>query len=108
MATRRPRRQIVLFKRDHPNQPRDPEILDVQATADAIGISKDAVYTLFKKGEIPARKVARRWRTTRDAVVTWLKRTSEEDTLARTLTGNDKQAITKALQSGKVNIKKRG
>jgi excisionase family DNA binding protein len=87
---------------------RDPEVLDVQTTARMLGISTHAVYALFKKGELPGRKVARRWRTTRDAVVTWLKRTSAEDTLARTLTGGDKQALTKALKSGKVGVKKRG
>ena len=43
---------------------RDPELLDVQATAQLLGISTHAVYTLFKKGELLGRKVARRWLTT--------------------------------------------
>src|SRR5919108_1340718 len=88
-------------------QNKDPEILDVQATADMIGISKDAVYDLFKKGELPGRKVARRWLTTRDSVLRWLKGSSEEETLTRAIANGDKQVLTAALKSGKVNIKKR-
>ena len=104
MAAKPTKGQTPLFK---PAQPRDPEILDVQATADTIGISKDAVYDLFKKGELPGRKVARRWLTTRDAVLKWLKGSSEEDALARAIANGDQKALTAALKSGKVNIKKR-
>jgi excisionase family DNA binding protein len=86
---------------------RDPEVLDVQGAARMLGISTRAVYALFKKGELPGRKVARRWLTTRDAVLKWLKGSSEEDTLARALANGDKTTLTKALKSGKVNIKKR-
>jgi excisionase family DNA binding protein len=103
MAAKRAKGQTTLFK---PAVPRDPEILDVQATADMIGISKDAVYDLFKKGELPGRKVARRWLTTRDSVLRWLKGSSEEDTLARAIANGDQKAITAALKSGKVQIKK--
>jgi predicted DNA-binding transcriptional regulator AlpA len=85
---------------------RDPEILDVQATARLLGISTHAVYALFKKGELPGRKVARRWLTTRDMVLGWLKGASEQDTLARALTNGDTQALTAALKSGKVQVKK--
>jgi hypothetical protein len=87
-------------------QDRDPKVLDVQATARMLGISTHAVYALFKKGELPGRKVARRWLTTRDMVLGWLKGASEQDTLARALTNGDKQAITAALESGNVQIKK--
>ena len=104
MAAKRTKGQTTLFK---PPVPRDPEILDVQATADTIGISKDAVYDLFKKGELPGRKVARRWLTTRDAVLKWLKGSSEEDALARAIANGDQKALTAALKSGKVHIKKR-
>jgi len=48
---------------------RDPEILDAQATAQMLGVSTHVVYALFKKGELPGRKVARRWLTTRDMVL---------------------------------------
>ncbi len=104
MAAKRVKGQTTLFK---PPVPRDPEILDVQATADMIGISKDAVYDLFKKGELPGRKVARRWLTTRDSVLKWLKGSSEDDALARTIANGDNQAITAALKSGKVQVKQR-
>jgi hypothetical protein len=37
-------------------QDRDPDVLDVQATARMLGISTHAVYALYKKGELPGRK----------------------------------------------------
>jgi predicted DNA-binding transcriptional regulator AlpA len=85
---------------------RDPDILDVQATAQMLGISTHAVYTLFKKGEIPGRKVARRWLTTRELVIGWLKGASEQDTLARAIANGDQNALTAALKSGRVQVKK--
>jgi excisionase family DNA binding protein len=85
---------------------RDPDILDVQATAQMLGISTHAVYTLFKKGELPGRKVARRWLTTRELVMGWLKGASEQDTLARAIANGDRNALTAALKSGKVQVKK--
>jgi predicted DNA-binding transcriptional regulator AlpA len=88
-------------------QDRDPEVLDVRATARMLGISTHAVYALFKKGELPGRKVARRWLTTRDSVLRWLKGSSEEDTLARAIASGDQKAITAALTSGKVQVKQR-
>jgi hypothetical protein len=86
---------------------RDPEVLDAQATARLLGISTHAVYALFKKGELPGRKVARRWLTTRELVLGWLKGASEQDTLARALANSDQQAIPAALTSGQVQVKKR-
>lgn len=84
---------------------RDPEVLDVQATAKMLGISTHAVYALFKKGELPGRKVARRWLTTRDSVLRWLKGSSEEETLARAIANSDQKALSAALKSGKVQVK---
>jgi hypothetical protein len=78
---------------------RDPEILDAQATAQMLGISTHAVHGLFKKGELPGRKVARRWLTTRDAVLRWLKGSSEEDALTRAIANGDKNALAAALKS---------
>jgi hypothetical protein len=71
-----------------------------------LGISTHAVYTLFKKGELPGRKVARRWLTTRELVMGWLKGASEQDTLARAIANGDRNALTAALKSGKVQVKK--
>jgi hypothetical protein len=67
-----------------------------------LGISTHAVYALFKKGELPGRKVARRWLTTRDLVLGRLKGASEQDTLARAIANGDQ-----ALTSGKVQVRKR-
>jgi len=86
---------------------RDPEVLDVQGTARMLGISTRAVYTLFKKGQLPGRKVARRWLTTRDSVLRWLKGSSEEDALIRAMANGDKQALSAAFKFGKVQIKQR-
>ena len=76
-------------------------MLDVQATARMLGISTHAVYALFKKGELPGRKVARGLKAR------WLKDSSEEDALTRAIANGDTKALTAALKSGKVNIKKR-
>jgi hypothetical protein len=72
-----------------------------------LGISTHAVYTLFKKGELPGRKVARRWLTTRDSVLRWLKGSCAEETLARAIANGDQKAITEALTSGKVQVRRR-
>jgi hypothetical protein len=97
MPTRRTKARTLsplsLFPMD---QDRDPEVLDVQATACMLGISTHAVYTLFKKGELPGRKVARRW----------LKGSSEADALTRAIANGDQKALTAALKSGKAHIKK--
>jgi predicted DNA-binding transcriptional regulator AlpA len=87
MAVQRPKKRgptsLSLFPA------RDPEVLDAQATARMLGISTHAVYTLFKKGELPGRKVARRWLTTRELVLGWLKGASEQDTLTRAIANGD-------------------
>jgi excisionase family DNA binding protein len=88
-------------------QDRDPEVLDVQGAARMLGISMHAVYALFKNGEMPGRKVARRWLTPRDSVLRWLKGSSEEGMLARAIANGDQKALTAALKSGKVQVKKR-
>ena len=104
MPAGRPRKRVSSTPSLFPA--RDPDILDVQATAQMLGISTHAVYTLFKKGELPGRKVARRWLTTRDIVLGWLKGASEQDTLARAIANGDQNALTAALKSGKVQVKK--
>lgn len=72
-----------------------------------LAISTHAVHDLFKKGELPGRKVARRWLTTRDTVLRCLKGSSEEDSLARAFTNGDKKAIAAALTSGRIQVKNR-
>jgi excisionase family DNA binding protein len=52
------------------------EILDVHMTAELLTVSLDTVYNLFQKGELPGRKVGRKWLTTRSAVLRWIESTS--------------------------------
>jgi hypothetical protein len=105
MPIKRPRKRVPSSLSLFPA--RDPEVLDVQATARMLGISTHAVYNLFKKGELPGRKVARRWLTTRDLVLGWLKGASEQDTLTRAIANGEKKVLTAAPKSGKVQVKHR-
>jgi excisionase family DNA binding protein len=75
--------------------------------AEPLTVSPDTVYDLFKRGELPGRKVGRKWLTTRNALLRWIESSSENNTLARVIEREDRQAITTALKSGKVQIKKR-
>jgi hypothetical protein len=65
------------------------------------------VYDLFKKGELPGRKVGRKWLTTRSAVLRWIESTSEEDTLARAIANGDRETLVAALKAGQVQVKPR-
>jgi excisionase family DNA binding protein len=44
---------------------RTSEVLDVRMAAELLTVSPDTVYDLFKRGELPGRKVGRKWITTR-------------------------------------------
>jgi excisionase family DNA binding protein len=65
----------------------------------------DTVYDLFQRGELPGRKVGRKWLTTRSVVLRWIEHSSEHATLARAIEGGDKTALTKALSSGKATVR---
>jgi excisionase family DNA binding protein len=52
--------------------PQTTEILDVHMTAALLTVSPDTVYDLFKTGELPGRKVGRKWLTTRRAILRWM------------------------------------
>ena len=69
--------------------------------------SVDTVYDLLKSGQLPGRKVGRKWITTRSAVMRWVEETLVADTAQRAIDGGDKAALTKALQSGAVRVKAR-
>ena len=45
-------------------------------------VSADTVYDLFTRGELPSRKVGRKWRTTRNAVLRWIASSSADDTMS--------------------------
>ena len=83
------------------------EVLDVKMAAELLTVSPDTVYDLFKRGKLPGRKVGRKWLTTRNALLRWIESSSENNTLARAFERGDRHAITTALKSGKVQIKKR-
>ena len=82
------------------------EILDVRMTAELPTVSPDTVYDLFKKGELPGRKVGRKWLTTRSAVLRWIESTSQEDTLARAIEQGARQALAAAVKAGLVEVKR--
>jgi len=85
-------------------QPRTPDVLDVQMTAALLTVSPGTIYELFARGELPGRKVGRKWITTKAAVLRWIENTSADDALARAIERGDKDAITGALNSGKIRI----
>jgi excisionase family DNA binding protein len=86
---------------------RTSEVLDVKMAAELLTVSPDTVYDLFKCGELPGRKVGRKWITTRNAVLRWIESSSENNTLARAIERGDQHVITTALKSGKMQIKNR-
>jgi len=82
-----------------------PDILDVAMAAAFLTVSRDTVYRLFQSGQLPGRKVGRKWVTTKAAVIRWLELSSTHDTLARAVENGDREALTKAINEGKVRIK---
>jgi excisionase family DNA binding protein len=88
--------------------PRSPDVLDVQGAAALLTVSADTVYDLFAKGELPGRKVGRKWITTKAAVLRWIENTSGDDTLARAIQGGDMNALTRAMNKGKVRLRAKG
>lgn len=82
-----------------------PEILDVGLAAAFLTVSRDTVYRLFQSGQLPGRKVGRKWVTTKSAVIRWLEHSSADDALARSLERGDRDALAKAISSGKARFK---
>jgi excisionase family DNA binding protein len=82
-----------------------PEVLDVLGIAALLTMSVDTVYDLLKSGQLPGRKVGRKWLTTRAAVMRWIEQSLEAETAQRAFDTGDKAALTKALQSGAVRVK---
>lgn len=82
-----------------------PEILDVGMTAKFLTVSTDTVYTLFQKGELPGRKVGRKWITTKASVLRWVESSATEDTLERAVERGDSEALKEALNSGRIKVK---
>jgi len=63
----------------------DEEILDVTRAAKVLGVSTKTIYTLARKGEIPATRVGREWRFARKSLIDWVATGSEADQLSKTL-----------------------
>jgi excisionase family DNA binding protein len=79
---------------------RTSEVLDVKMAAELLTVSADTVYDLFKHGELPGRKVGRKWITTRNALLRWIESSSENNILAKAIERGDRHIITTALKSG--------
>lgn len=95
-------------KRATPTQKgRSPDVLDVHGAAALLTVSADTVYDLFAKGELPGRKVGRKWLTTRAAVLRWIEASATNDTLGRAIEAGDADALAKAMNSGKVKVRGR-
>lgn len=83
---------------------RTPEVLDVQGAAALLTVSADTVYALFNSGELPGRKVGRKWITTKAAVLRWIESSATTDTLARRIEDGGSKALADALNSGKIRV----
>ena len=87
---------------------RSPDILDVHGAAALLTVSADTVYDLFAKGELPGRKVGRKWITTKAAVLRWIEASGATDSLGRSIEGGNVEALAKAINSGKVRVRSKG
>jgi excisionase family DNA binding protein len=113
MPKKRPKKQAHSRKKA---APRRPDILDVHGVAALLTVSTDTVYELLQSGQLPGRKVGRKWLTTRNAVMRWVEQSMAAETAHRSaraghkaalraIESGDKAALAKALQSGAVRVK---
>ena len=91
-----------------------PEVLDVHMTAQFLTVSADTVYDLFHRGDLPGRKVGRKWLTTKTAVLRCLEESTKCSTeaqgdaaLARAIENGDRDALVAAMHTGKARIRKK-
>ena len=77
-----------------------PEILDVGLAAAFLTVSRDTVYHLFQSGQLPGRKVGRKWVTTKSAVIRWLEDSSANDSLTRAVERGDRDALASISTEG--------
>jgi excisionase family DNA binding protein len=70
-------------------------------------VSRDTVYELFQSGDIPGRKVGRKWITTKAAILRWIESSATGDTLSRAIERGDRDALADAINSGKARLKGR-
>jgi excisionase family DNA binding protein len=88
-----------------------PDVLDVHLTAQLLTVSADTVYDLLQRGDLPGRKVGRKWLTTKTAVLKWLEQSAmprpsvaQETALARAITHGDTAALVEAVRTGKARL----
>jgi excisionase family DNA binding protein len=105
-APSRPRTRTAV-----PSANRFPEVLDVHLAAQFLTVSADTVYDLFQRGDLPGRKVGRKWLTTKTAVLRWLdqsttpRTTAAQDTaLARAIANGDTATLVDAVHTGKARL----
>src|SRR5262249_38069890 len=108
-ATSRPRKRPPAT-----HAARLPEVLDVHMTAQFLTVSADTVYDLFHCGDLPGRKVGRKWLTTKTAVLRWLEQSTkqgaeeqEDAALARAIENGDRKALVAAMNTGKARLRRK-
>jgi excisionase family DNA binding protein len=74
---------------------RFPEVLDVHLAAQLLIVSADTIYALFQRGDLPGRKVGRKWLTTKTAVLKWLEHSAGPRATA---------ALVDAVQTGTARL----
>jgi excisionase family DNA binding protein len=88
-----------------------PDVLDVHLTAQLLTVSADTVYDLLQRGDLPGRKVGRKWLTTKTAVLQWLEHSAtprptaaQETGLAHAIAHGDTAALVEAVRTGKARL----
>src|SRR2546428_5129110 len=105
-ATSQPRKRTPVIP-----AARLPEVLDVHMTAQFLTVSADTVYDLFQRGDVPGRKVGRKWLTTKTALLRWLAQSTQQRTAAeqdaaraRAIENGDQDALVVAVHTGKARL----
>ncbi len=52
----------------------EEEVLTFEEVRQLLKISKSTLYSLARKGEIPAKKIGRQWRFFREDLIEWVER----------------------------------
>jgi excisionase family DNA binding protein len=60
-----------------------PEIITPEEVAEYLRVTRQTIYNLIWRKEIPAYKVGTHWRLKKDEVESWLKTKTEKDTKQR-------------------------
>ena len=63
----------------------DKEILDVEGAATLLSVSSRTIYSLARRGDIPATRVGREGRFPRQNLIVWVANGSQADRLATVL-----------------------